>query len=240
VLLAPFGLLPQIPATLLWGFLLLAAYLVSGCLLIHTLGWNVLPGLGLYAVGSVLWQPAVQAIQWLNMDQVLLLLLVGVWLLERRGQNTWAGVLLGVASLLKMWPLLFLVIPVLQRHWRLVAATGSVVLDILYLPLLPLLLDHLLQLIWNNQAVLGLLGAVEQASPTLGLLLFACALAYLLASRSYRQPTVAELDSQPSSCSSGSATATQRAAPGVPGFCRIQATPVKVSYRTNVSPEATT
>jgi Glycosyltransferase family 87 len=301
----------------------------------------MLPGLGLFAIGSVLWQPAVQAAQWLNMEQVLLLLLVGVWLLERRRQYTWAGVLLGVASLLKIWPLVILVIPLLQRRWRLVAATASVVvvgcllalilegpsafltylgpvriieqawvdaakgdnvsvvgavtgllvgyretpfkpiplmpgitpgmaallgevlsagllggglgllwwkrrtlqdeaadsiafglmstlillsfpliwtagiitlllpvttlllalrllprpprwwwwilgsslllLNILYLPLLPLLLDHLLQLIWNDQPVLGLLGVIERAIPTLGLLLFAGALAYLLA-----------------------------------------------------------
>jgi hypothetical protein len=354
LLLAPFGLLGEIPATLLWGFFLLAAYLVSGWLLIHTLHWKVLPSLGLFAIGSVLWQPAVQAAQWLNMEQVLLLLLIGVWLLERQHQDTWAGVLLGIASLLKIWPLVILVIPLLQRRWRLVAATGSVVLvgcllalilegpsafltylgpvriieqawvdaakgdnvsvvgavtgllvgyretpfkptplmpgdtpgmaallgeflsagllgggigllwwkrrilqdevvdslafglmltlillsfpliwtagiislllpvttmllalrllprpprwwwwilgssllllNILYLPLLPLLLDHLLQLIWNDQPVLGLLGAIEQASPTLGLLLFVGALAYLLASQSCRQPRAGELE----------------------------------------------
>jgi hypothetical protein len=128
VLFAPFGLLAEIPATLLWGFLLLAAYLVSGWLLIHTLHWKVLPGLGLFAVGSVFWQPAVQATQWLNMERVLLLLLVGVWLLERRRQDGWAGALLGVAGILKIWPLVILVVPLLQRRWRLVAAAGSVVL----------------------------------------------------------------------------------------------------------------
>jgi Glycosyltransferase family 87 len=127
LLFAPFGLLAEIPATLLWGFLLLAAYMVSGWLLIHTLHWKVLPGLGLFAISSVLWQPAVQAIQWLNMDQVLLLLLVGVWLLKRRRQDAWAGVLLGVAGLLKIWPLVILVIPLLQQRWRLVAVAGSVV-----------------------------------------------------------------------------------------------------------------
>jgi hypothetical protein len=347
VLFAPFGLLSQIPATLLWGFLLLTAYLVSGWLLIRALHWKVLPGLGLFAVGSVLWQPAVQATQFLNMEQVLLLLLVGVWLLERRRQDTWAGVLLGVASLLKIWPLVILVIPLLQRRWRLVAVAGSVVLvgcllslllegpsafltylgpvrvseqawvdaaktdnvsvvgavtgllvgyrgtsatptplvrgitpglaallgevlgagllgggiwllwwkrrmlqdeagdslafglvltlvllcfpltwhagittlllsvtallltlrhrlrpprwwwwilgtslvliNILYVPLLPLLIDHLLQLIWNGQPALNLLDNIKEAVPALGLFLFAGALASLLAWQGYRQ-----------------------------------------------------
>jgi hypothetical protein len=128
VLFAPFGLLAQIPATLLWGFLSLAAYMVSGWLLIRALRWKVLPGLGLFAIGSVLWQPVIQATEYLNLEQVLLLLLVGVWLLKRRRKDTWAGVLLGIASLLKVWPLVILVIPLLQRRWRLVVVTASVTL----------------------------------------------------------------------------------------------------------------
>jgi hypothetical protein len=136
VLLALFGLLAKVPATLVWGLLSLAAYLVSGWLLIRTLDWKVLPSLGLFAIGSVLWQPALQSVQWLNFERILLLLLVGVWLLERRRQDTWAGVLLGIASLLKVWPLIFVVIPLLQQRWRLVAVTASVILLVCSLALL--------------------------------------------------------------------------------------------------------
>ena len=128
LLYAPFGLLPKIPATMLWGFLSLAAYLASGWLLLRSLHWPTLQGLAIFAVGSLFWQPAVQAIQVLNMGQVLLLLLVVVWLLDRQQRNAWAGVVLGMAGLLKIWPLVILVIPLLQRRWRLVAAAGCVVL----------------------------------------------------------------------------------------------------------------
>ena len=113
---------------MLWGFLSLAAYLVSGRLLLRALHLPVWQGLALFVGSSVFWVPPLVATQWLNLQQLLLLLLVSVCLLQQRHQDTWAGVLLGVAGLLKIWPLVILVIPILQRRWRLVAATVGVVL----------------------------------------------------------------------------------------------------------------
>ncbi|MGO8951657.1 MAG: glycosyltransferase family 87 protein [Ktedonobacterales bacterium] len=89
LLFAPFGLLPKIPATMLWGFISLAAYLATGWLLLRELRWPILPGLALFALVSVVWVPSNQAAQWLNMQQVLLLLLTSVWLLEQQRQEAW-------------------------------------------------------------------------------------------------------------------------------------------------------
>jgi hypothetical protein len=127
VLFIPFGLLPKLTATILWGTISLAAYFVSIWLLLRLVGWPVLPGLALFAAGSIFWAPSIDATDVLNFEQVLLLLLVGYWLLAERKHDTWAGALLGIACLLKIWPVLFLLIPLLQRRWRLVAVTGVVI-----------------------------------------------------------------------------------------------------------------
>jgi hypothetical protein len=127
VLFLPFGLLSKPAATILWGLISLAAYLVSIWLLLRALRWPVLPGLALVSAGSILWLPAATVTWVLNTEQVLLLLLVGVWLLAERKRDSWAGVLLGIACLLKIWPVLLLVLPLLQRRWRLVLVTGGVI-----------------------------------------------------------------------------------------------------------------
>ena len=130
VLFIPFGLLPKNVAMILWGMVSLLAYLVSIWLLLRAVKWPVLPGLALFAFGSIFWLPSIDVTEVLNFEQVLLLLLVGSWLLaerrQERRQETGAGVLLGIACLLKIWPVLFLLVPLLQRRWRLVAVTGGV------------------------------------------------------------------------------------------------------------------
>jgi hypothetical protein len=104
LLLAPFGLLPRIPATLLWGLCLFAAYAITGVLLLKELGWCSLRGLAIFAVGSALWEPATVSETVQNFQELLTLLIVGAWLLERKGHQGWAGGLLGLAGLLKLWP----------------------------------------------------------------------------------------------------------------------------------------
>ena len=101
---APLALLPKVPAFLIWGFLSLAAYLASGLLLLRALGWYSLRGVALFVAGSVLWEPLIEAEGIQNLGQVLLLLLVVAWLLERRGRAGWAGGMLGLATLMKLWP----------------------------------------------------------------------------------------------------------------------------------------
>ncbi|HEY7127542.1 MAG TPA: glycosyltransferase family 87 protein [Ktedonobacterales bacterium] len=109
VLLAyPFGLLPFPTATLLWGCFCLAAYLVAGWLLLSEVGWRSLPGIALFTFGSGLWPALRLSLSLQNLGEFTLLLLVGAWLLERHGKHRWAGVLLGLAALLKLWPTLLL------------------------------------------------------------------------------------------------------------------------------------
>ena len=122
----PFALLPKTSAALLWGFCSLVAYLTSGILLLKELGWRLLPGMALFTVGSSFWTPLALAQQTQNLEQLLLLLLVAAWILERRGHSGWAGVLLSLAAMLKLWPVGLLLGALIWRKWRLVLAGGVV------------------------------------------------------------------------------------------------------------------
>lgn len=127
LLVWPLGLLPSTPAGVLWGLGLLAAYLLSGWLLLRALGWRSLRSLTLFVLGSVFWQALTLDIGEQNFGQLLTFLLVGSWLLERRGRVGRAGVLLGLAGLLKVWPAVLLLLALVQGKWR-VAWSGALTL----------------------------------------------------------------------------------------------------------------
>ncbi len=129
LLLAPFGLVARGPAFLLWGCISLAAYLASVYLLLRTLGWFSLRNSALCLLASLFWSPLIAAEGSLNHFQLLTLLLVAAWLLERKGYAGWAGILLGLASLLKLWPFAFLLSAVIRGQKRL-AISGGVVFGV--------------------------------------------------------------------------------------------------------------
>ncbi len=114
----PLGFLPFLAAATVWGLLSLAAYLISGLLLLREVGWRSLGSFTLFVVGSLFWWPFTNAQEEQNWAQVTLLLLVVAWVLERRGHARWAGVLLGLAGLFKIWPAVFLALAVFQRRWQ--------------------------------------------------------------------------------------------------------------------------
>jgi hypothetical protein len=127
LLVLPLSLLPRLSATLLWGFVCLASYLVAGWLLLKELGWHSLAKVTLFVLASALWPPLRLAEDMQNSAQLLLLLLVAAWVLERRGHASWAGVLIGLAGLLKVWPAALLLGALLLRRWPL-ARSGALTL----------------------------------------------------------------------------------------------------------------
>ncbi len=118
LLIWPLSLLPMVPAAALWGLISLAAYLTSGFLLLRALGWRSLRNFALFVVGSLFWQPFIYSQTLQNTGQMLLVLLVGAWLLERRNAG-WAGALIGLAGLLRVWPAVLLLVALIQHRWRL-------------------------------------------------------------------------------------------------------------------------
>jgi Glycosyltransferase family 87 len=151
LLFLPFGLLSKVQATAVWGFLCLTTYLLSGVILLEVLGWRTLRGLALFVAGSALWAPFLHAQLYLNLPQMLFLLLVGAWWLEQHGHQRWAGILLGLAGLIKIWPLGLLLWAMMRRQWGL-AVTGGITF---------LLGSGLALIILGPEAYIGYLGPVQ-------------------------------------------------------------------------------
>lgn len=128
LLVLPFGLLSRGAALEAWAFSSLAAYLLSGVLLLRIVGWGSLPGVTIFAWLSLFWNPYSVATGAQNFAQLLTLLLVISWYLERKGKQGWAGGVLGLVSLLKIWPLALFLTAGMQRRWRRVITGGSTLL----------------------------------------------------------------------------------------------------------------
>ena len=122
LLLLPMAVLSRDTAILLWGFICLAAYMATGWLLLRELGWGSLKNLAIFMLLSLGWAPFVMSENFLNLTQVLTLLLVTGWVLFRRGHAGWAGAVFGLGGLLKIWPAMLLANAVLRRQWRMLVA----------------------------------------------------------------------------------------------------------------------
>lgn len=138
LLVLPFGLLSRGVALEVWAVVSLAAYLLSGLLLLRIVGWGSLRGVTLFVCLSLFWNPFGVATGAQNFAQLLTLLLVLAWYLERQGKQGWAGGVLGVVSLLKIWPLALFLTVLVQRRWRGVLTGGITILvgTLITLPIL--------------------------------------------------------------------------------------------------------
>lgn len=123
LLAAPFGLLSYDAAFALWNVLSLALFALCFWLFCREFkleppAWLLLPGLACLA----LYSPLTQQLQQGQLNAVLLSLLLGCWLAERRGQFAWAGAFLGLAASLKFFPAYLFLYFLLRRRWSALAA----------------------------------------------------------------------------------------------------------------------
>ncbi len=139
LLLAPFALLSYAPASWLWGLFDLACLLASFLVICHEVGlWSarsVLPLLALF----LLWDPTLQSTRAGNISGGLLCLLIALaWRALRRGQQSQAGILVGITIATKLLPILLLPYFLLRRQWR-AALSASVTCLVSILITLPLI-----------------------------------------------------------------------------------------------------
>ncbi|MDW8266097.1 MAG: glycosyltransferase family 87 protein, partial [Gemmataceae bacterium] len=129
VLLAlPFAWLDYSDAFLAWNLLSLVCFAVSIVLVFRNLGvrfpaWGIIPGLALLLFCNPFRQQTLQG----QLNLVLLLLLTGVWVADRDGRRVLAGILLGTATCLKLFPGFLFLYFLLKRRWAAVAAGAGTV-----------------------------------------------------------------------------------------------------------------
>jgi hypothetical protein len=165
----PFGKLDYQNAQLAWNLLTLPLFLVSVWLIIRELGfslcvWSIFPAIVLL----LLFNPVFIHIGQGQLNFPILFLITLAWIADRRGRPAWAGVALGVATGLKLYPgFLFVYFLLAQRWWALLTgalaflAVNAVALALLgadefrtYIEkVVPSLFSH--QSSWRNVSVTG-------------------------------------------------------------------------------------
>jgi hypothetical protein len=123
LLVLPLALLSYPNATLVWNLLSLGALALSGLIIIRQLNirlaaWWLLPLTVLLLLNAPLQEQVRQG----QLNLLLLLLLTGTWAADRSGWPVLAGVLLGTASAIKLFPAFLFLYFLLRKRWRVVVA----------------------------------------------------------------------------------------------------------------------
>ncbi len=139
LLIGPFTLLPIALGALLWDLGALAAIAASLALIARELRLTLNAWwLGLLAVLLIFWPPLLGTLLEAQISPVLLLLCTLAWRWARAGRSVPAGIALGLAAAIRLFPGLAVLYFVVRRDWRAVLAAGAafVVSEALALPLI--------------------------------------------------------------------------------------------------------
>lgn len=105
LLFAPFTLLPYPTALALWTFLSLLLYLATGFIVLQQLAIRLSFPAAVLLVGMALcWYPFQQHIYLGQISLLLIICIIGCWALLRQGRPLLAGLTLGLACLIKLFP----------------------------------------------------------------------------------------------------------------------------------------
>ncbi len=122
----PFAALGYIEATALWQALTLLMFLFAGVLFVRELKLPFPPWLWLpAAAGLALFDPFIQQMRNGQLNGVLLLLLVLIWRADRRGRGWEAGLWLGLAMGVKLFPGFLLLYFLLRKRWDAIAIAAA-------------------------------------------------------------------------------------------------------------------
>lgn len=123
----PFAVLPFLfltffsynQAHLAWGFAIMVFYTLSIIILLKILDNFSYARLATLLTLLILWEPLRDSIVNQNTAELMLFLLSIVWFFELKNKNTIAGFLLGIASLMRFWPAVYLIFAVLSKKFKL-------------------------------------------------------------------------------------------------------------------------
>jgi hypothetical protein len=117
----PFAWMEYHHAFLAWNVLSLGLVVASAWLVIRQLGVRVtLAGLMIFYVLVLLFSPFRQQVSQGQLNAVLLALITGAWAAERSARPGLAGVLLGLATAIKLIPAFLLLYYAVRGRWRVV------------------------------------------------------------------------------------------------------------------------
>ncbi len=127
----PFGKLPYRDALLAWNLLTFPLFLVSVALVARELGvrwtvWSVFPAVTLL----LLFDPVYQQLAQGQLNFLLVFLITLTWVADRHDRPGWAGIALGIAAGLKLYPAFLFVYFLFTGRWRALATGALAVLTV--------------------------------------------------------------------------------------------------------------
>lgn len=128
----PFLLLTTVPieqANIVWGLFSAAFFALSLVLILIALKIFNLPNFAIFLALSIFWDPLRNSTINQNTSQLMLLLLASVWYLDLNKRQRAAGILLGISTLLRFWPAVYLVFALLSKRYKLVASSALTILS---------------------------------------------------------------------------------------------------------------
>jgi hypothetical protein len=119
----PFAALPFAVAFALWNVLSLFCLAASARLFTHCLNlpfawWDLLPAAALLLLCHPFWHQMMHG----QLNLLLLLMLTSAWAAERSGHGRLAGIIVGLATAIKLFPGFLFVYFLIRREWRAVGA----------------------------------------------------------------------------------------------------------------------
>jgi hypothetical protein len=124
VLVTPLALLPYVPARNIWMIAMASSLALAMGMVAKASGARGWAAVGIGA-GSLALPPALSELKLGGADTLILLGISVAWLQLLKGRQIWGGIVLGLASAVKLYPL-FLLIPLLRRGDRKAAGTQLV------------------------------------------------------------------------------------------------------------------
>jgi alpha-1,2-mannosyltransferase len=125
LLFAPLTLLPYDQAVLVWSILSSLLFLGIGALVLRELRIGLAPHWCVLLLGlGLCWYPFQAHIALGQLSLLVVACVIGCWALLRQGHERLAGLLLGLACLIKLFPGLIILYLLMRRRWR----AGSVAL----------------------------------------------------------------------------------------------------------------
>src|SRR5262249_12093262 len=120
-LAVPFAWMDYQTAFLVWNLVSLLLFAGTVALVVRQLGLSVtLPAAAVAFVLLVQCSPLRAQLMQGHLNPVLLALITGAWAAERSNRPGWAGVLLGLATAIKLFPGFLLVYYAIRGRWRVV------------------------------------------------------------------------------------------------------------------------
>jgi uncharacterized membrane protein len=115
-------------ALIVWAWISILLYILTGWIVIRELKIRLAPAWVVFLLGAALiWFPFEGHIAVGQLSILLSFIIVAAWVLLRRNREIPAGVLLGLACLIKLFPGILLFYLVLRRHWRAAAAMLGII-----------------------------------------------------------------------------------------------------------------